>query len=362
MRYTWRVTTAPAAFADTAPAPKPVRVETEAIYAALSAGTVGAVLGALATWGAGLELWGWPSAGAFAALAAAAIAAAAGATAYVRSGRLASQEWRAALPVWRVVVNTASVTAVHAALAALATAVVYLVLGLGFVGVTLGVFGGAILGAVTIGLAAYLVYLSASRISTKRMSSLLVSFVALGTLTAMATSPEKGWWEFHFSELGTFGTFTSFAFNGTLIVGGLLVTTFAAYVQSDLRSLVDAEGLRSRRAPGAFAVLFAVMGIMLAVVGIVPVNVNEPIHNLAASGMALMFFGLLGSSPWLLRGLARAFFVSTAAIAIAFIGSVVLFLTGAFNLTSFEIAVFALIFGWIAIFIRFLTATGRAEE
>jgi len=355
MRYTLAVTAAAAPH-------RTVRVETEAIYAALSAGTLGALLGAIATWGAALEFWGWPSAGSTAAFAAAGVAVVAAATAYIRSARITGQEWRKSLPLWRVIVNTVSVTVVHAALAALATAIVFLVLGLGFVGVTLRPFGGAILGAVAIGLVAYLTYLSASRMTTQRMSSLLVSFVALGTLSAMATSPEPDWWRYHFSELGTFGTFSSFAFNGTLIAGGLLVTTFATYVQSDMAELVAEGRLGSRRSPGVVAVLFAVMGVMLAMVGIVPLNVNEPIHNISASGMALMFFGLLGSSPWLLKGLPRAFFISTIAIGIAFVASIVLFLTGYFNLTAFEIAVFALIFGWIAIFIRFLSATARRQE
>ena len=354
VRYTLRVST------ETAPH-RTVRVETEAIYAALSAGVLGAILGTIATWGAALEFWGWPSAGSMASFGAAGVAIAAAATAYSRSARQAGQEWRKELRTWRVVVNTVSVTVVHAALAALATAIVYIVLALGFVGLVLRPFGGAILGAVSIGLVAYLTYLSASRMTTQRMSSLLVSFVALGTLSAMATSPEQGWWRYHFSELGTFGTFSSFAFNGTLIAGGLLVTTFATYVQSDLAALVKAGRLGSRRAPGAIAVLFAIMGVMLALVGIVPLNVNEPIHNISASGMALMFFGLLGSSPWLLRGMPRAFFLSTAAIGIAFVASIVLFLVGYFNLTAFEIAVFALIFGWIAIFIRFLTAAANKE-
>ena len=354
MRYTLRVST------DTAQ-PRTVRVETEAIYAALSAGALGAILGIVATLGVGLEFWGWPSAGSMAAFAAAGVAIAAAATAYARSSRIAGQEWRTSLPLWRIIVNTVAVTVVHAALAALATAIVYLVLGLGFVGVVLRPFGGGILGAVTIGLVGYLAYLSASRMTTQRMSSLLVSFVALGTLSAMATSPEQDWWRFHFSELGTFGTFSSFAFNGTLIAGGLLVTTFATYVQSDMAALVAQDRLHSRRGPGVVAVLLAIMGVMLAMVGIVPLNLNEPIHNISASGMALMFFGLLGSSPWLLRGMPRAFYLSTVAIGIAFVASIVLFLIGYFNLTAFEIAVFALIFGWIAIFIRFLTVTGQKE-
>lgn len=355
MRYTW-----PMSMTETAE-PRTIRVETEAIYAALSAGVIGAVLGAVSTWGASLGFWGWPSVGSIFCFSSAGVAIAAAATAYTRSVAIPGQEWRGRLPAWRVVVNTVSVTVAHAALAALGTAVVYLVLSSGFIGVTLGAFAGAVLGAVTTGLAAYLVYLSSSRISTHRLSSLLLSFVALGTLTAMATSPEADWWTYHFSQLGTFHTFSSLVFNGTLIAAGLLVTTFAAYVQSDVRALVRDGRLRSRRAPATIATLFVVMGIMLGGVGLVPVNVNELIHNLSASGMAVMFFGLLGSSPWMLRGMPSAFFVSTAAIGAAFIGSVIAFVVGFFSLTSFEIAVFALIFGWIAIFIRFLGVTGQKE-
>ncbi|OJX63452.1 MAG: hypothetical protein BGO95_00760 [Micrococcales bacterium 73-13] len=355
MRYIFPVTTT------TQSEPRTVRIETEAVYAALSAGALGAVLGAVATWGTALAFWGWPSAGGFAAIVAGAVAIAAAATAYSRSGALPGQEWRRGLRSGRAVVNVVSVTIAHAALAALATAVVYLVLGLGFVGMVLRPFEGAVLGAVSTGLAAYLVYLSASRISTQRLSSLLLSFVALGTLTAMATSPDPDWWRFHFSELGTFAAFSSVVFNGTLIAAGLLVTTFAAYVQSDLSALVTTGRLTSRRSRSVVPALLVVMGVMLACVGIVPVNLNEPIHNLAASGMALMFFGLLGSSPWLLRGMPRAFFLSTAAIGAAFVAAVVLFVVGFFGLTAFEIAVFALIFGWIAIFIRFLGVTGQKE-
>ena len=46
----------------------------------------------------------------------------------------------------------------------------------------------------------------------------------------------------------------------------------------------------------------------------------------------------------------------------ALIVSVVLFVVGYFSLTAFEIVVFALIFGWIAVFIRFLGVTGQRER
>jgi hypothetical protein len=93
----------------------------------------------------------------------------------------------------------------------------------------------------------------------------------------------------------------------------------------------------------------------------VPVDVSLLIHNLAATGMAVMFLALLIAGPGLLRGMPRAYFISSWAFFAATVASVVLFVVGYFSLTAFEIIVFALIFGWIAVFIRFLGVSGQRE-
>jgi hypothetical protein len=103
------------------------------------------------------------------------------------------------------------------------------------------------------------------------------------------------------------------------------------------------------------------MGVMLACVGLIPVDVNLLLHNLSATGMALMFLALLIAGPRLLRGMPRTYFLSAWAFLAATVLSVVLFVVTYFSLTAFEIIVFALIFGWIAVFIRFLGVTGQHE-
>ena len=50
----------------------------------------------------------------------------------------------------------------------------------------------------------------------------------------------------------------------------------------------------------------------------------------------------------------RTFFLVTWGFLAAMVLSVVLFVTTFFGLTAFEIIVFALVFAWIAVFIRFL--------
>lgn len=165
----------------------------------------------------------------------------------------------------------------------------------------------------------------------------------------------------HFSELGTFWALSSLVFNGTLVAGGLLVTTFGIYLGHDMQTLANQRRLRNRRAPRFVSTLFAVMGIMLAGVGLIPVNVNLILHNSSASGMAVVYVVLLVSGPKILRGMPRTYFLSSWAFLVALLATVVLFVVGYFSLTALEIIAFALIFGWIAVFIRFLGVTGQRE-
>ncbi|MET2011665.1 DUF998 domain-containing protein [Microbacterium chocolatum] len=331
------------------------RVESEAIYAALLSGALGGLAGLLlGLFGSGLPLAGDGSLGRIAGIAAGTAGLVAAGVGYWRARRLPGQEWRLALSSWRFTVNTVSVALVHGILAAVAVIAVFLVLSLGFVGLEVDAFWAMVLLGVAVGLTVYMVYLSVSRMSTQRMSSLLMSFVAIGTLTAMVTSPDPRWWEIHFSQLGTFGDFSSLLFNGTLIVGGLLVTSFAVYLAADIRALADSGELRSPRGERLVPTFFVIMGLMLAGVGLVPVDVSLLIHNLCASGMAVMFLALLVGGPWLLRGMPRTYFVASWTFLGAMVVSTVLFAVGFFGLTAFEIVVFALIFGWIAVFIRFL--------
>jgi hypothetical membrane protein len=345
-----------------APAPT-LRAESEAIYAAGAAGVLGAIYGlVIALLAPGLPLADTTGAfGLFAAIGAGIVAAAASGTGYWRSRKHPGQEWRKSLASWKFTVNTISVVIVHTALAFLATYAGFRLLGLGFIGLPVIMFWAIVLMTVTLGLSAYIVYLSVSRMNTQRMSSLLMAFIVIGTLTAMITSPDPEWWMVHFSELGTFDDLSSLVFNGTLIAGGLLVTTFAVYIANDLQQLADAGVLTNPRAPRIVSTLFVIMGIMLAFVGIVPVDVNLLIHNLSATGMAIMFLVLLIAGPRLLRGMPRTYFLSAWAFLAATVASVVLFVVGYFSLTAFEILVFALIFGWIAVFIRFLGVTGQRE-
>ena len=333
-----------------------LRVVNEGLGAGLSAGILGAILGLVFTWlWPEMPLSGTGSFGELSAIAAGVVTAVSTSLGYWRSRHSVGQEWRLALAPWKFGVNAVSVVLVHTILAVLATIAGYFVLGEGFIGLTMVPFWAAVLLAINLGLAAHFSYVSASRMTTQRMSSLLMTFMLIGTLTATVTTPDPDWWKLHFSHLGSFeGSISSWIFNGTLIAGGLLVTTFGVYVAHDMHALVDRGILKRDNAPRIVSVVFVVMGIMLAGVGLVPVDVNLLIHNLSATGMAIVFLGLLVSAPRVLQGMPRTFFLVTWGFLAAMVLSVVLFVSTFFGLTAFEIIVFALVFAWIAVFIRFL--------
>ncbi|WP_345801146.1 DUF998 domain-containing protein [Microbacterium sp. AZCO] len=338
-----------------APAAPSLRVVNEGLSAGVAAGVLGAALGLVVTaiW-PDLPLSGPVSFGEISALIAGAVSAAATGTGYWRSRHSAGQEWRLTLAPWKFTVNAVSVVVVHTILAILATIALYFVLSQAFIGLTMIPFWAAVLMAVNLGLAAHFSYVSASRMTTQRMSSLLMAFILIGALTSMVTTSDPDWWHLHFSNLGTFDDLSSAIFNGTLIAGGLLVTTFAVYVGNDMRALVDRGILRNQKSPRTVSTVFVVMGIMLAFVGIVPVDVNLVVHNLSATGMALVFVGLLIAAPRVFAGMPRTFFITSWAFLAGIVASIALFIATYFGLTAFEIIVFVLIFAWISVFIRFL--------
>lgn len=343
-----------------APAPAartPLDVESEAFAVAVAVAVVTLIVGGFLFAGTNPPIWGGISLGVASAgsiLVAGVIIAYVG---YWRSRSVIGQQWRLQLASWKFIVDATSVAFVHAVLAALAAIATFLLLQRSFQGLVLDAPFTTIGMATVTALAAYWIYLSVSSITTPKMSSLLVLFMTFGTITAMATASDPAWWEYHFSQLGTFGDRSSSLFNLTLIIAGFFVTTFALYLQRDVQLLVDRGVLVRARAPRIVSIIFVVMGVMLACVGIFPLTVSVLLHNLSASGMAVAFLALLIASPWVLKGLPGRFFIVCAGFALALVvGAVLFYPVQYYNLTAFELVAFAIIFAWIAIFIRYISA------
>lgn len=174
--------------------------------------------------------------------------------------------------------------------------------------------------------------------------------VLLGGIgVSIATTTDDSWWRTYFSALGTFADFSGAAFNVTLITTGLLITLMVTRVHSELKSLVLVRGRRPSR---IFIGLLGSTGIHLTAIGVVPINVNQFLHERAASGVMLSFLSLLVTVFFLRRhvpaALRRATYGAAGALAVA----IPIFVMGIMNLAAFEVIGFALIFGWLSVLSR----------
>jgi hypothetical membrane protein len=335
-----------------------LRVESEAVYAGAAAAAVCGIVAFTLFIGRMVPLWGGGlSVGAVAAISALVAGIVAAYLGYWRSRHRTGQEWRLRIRPWKFLLDATTVALVHAALAAIFTASVFVVLQRSFDGLEVDVIIGTIAVVAATGASGYLIYLSVSDITTRKMATLLVSFMALSTLASIAAVEDEYWWEYHFSQLGTAGDFSAWMFNTTLIVAGFFVTTFTLYLHRDLTTHVERGDLMRAWAPRVMSVAFVVLGVMLAGVGLFPLDVNMAAHNGCASGMAAAFAVMVLGSPYILKGLPRRFFVICYVTFAMLIGAFLLFSPVAYyNLTAFELIAFTIIFSWITVFIRFVDA------
>ncbi|HEY9266989.1 MAG TPA: hypothetical protein VIQ11_20540, partial [Mycobacterium sp.] len=259
-----------------------VAIETESVLAGVVAAGVTAIVGALSFAGAEWSLWGGWSVGAFAAIAVVVLGIGAAATGYWRARDLPGQEWRHELGAWKFSLDVATVAAVHAVIGALVTVMVFVLLQRSFEGLVVDPWIATGASAVASGLAAYWIYLSVTSLTTPKLAALLVVFMSLTVLTSMATSQDPQWWQIHFSQLGTSNDVSSGLFNIALVIAGAFVTTFAMYVFRDLSALVRQGVLTHTWTPRVVSVVFVVMGVLLAFVGLFPLDVSMLIHNMSA--------------------------------------------------------------------------------
>ncbi|MFB7844291.1 DUF998 domain-containing protein [Microbacterium sp. NPDC056052] len=193
-------------------------------------------------------------------------------------------------------------------------------------------------------------------IRTRDLAALLFGFLAIGTLFAMATAADPLWWQQNFSQLGLGAR--GWAFNGTLVVAGLLFATVGAYIGRDLHRL---RGDRALRGIAVVVALWGATGLALAVVGFVPIEVNRGVHWIAAIGTLVLFALAAAMSTKALPGPPRALLVATIGLAALLVAAVLLHIpVGLYSSTGLEAIAVGLGLVWMTTFVRVLAVLAPA--
>ena len=320
---------------------------------ALVVGACGFVLGALVGlfvfWGRDVPISGRGSVGDFVALGGALTAAAAflfGCALRRAEGRkvAAGAGTRPQLHWFDI----AALALAHAIIALLGWAGLASVLSESFTGASVYSFSAALLAGVVLAVTAYMAYLSAVNLSPMLLSLVLALFVVVGILTSMLSATDPLWWQKNLSTLGISDDISARAFNLTLIIAGVMVTTIAHYATAFLPRATPTDN-RGRNLVRLGLVL---LGVLLACVGIFPVDEFLEAHNTAASGMAIVYVAMVISLRWLLPSMPKLFILLGYVYVAVIVILAVFFITGYYNLTAVELVAAVLIFSWIILFLR----------
>lgn len=261
----------------------------------------------------------------------------------------------------RRIIDIAALALAHASIFLLGWLALFSLFQRAFVGAVLYPLAGAIIVGTTGAISVYIAYLSAITMNAYRLAGLLAVFLVTGVLTSMLTAEDPQWWQEHLSALGASSDVSGVAFNVTLIVAGVVVTTLAGYATKTLKTTADTAPARRRvRLLEGGIVL---IGVLLACVGLLPVDELFVLHTIAASGMMVVFGTLVVRIRSLVPAIPAAF-TSLGWLFLAVIGFAVLmyFPFAYYNLTAVELIASSLVFAWLIVLIRNLAAVDADQR
>ncbi|MDN3311430.1 DUF998 domain-containing protein [Microbacterium oryzae] len=329
-----------------------LRRESAVVAAGWLCFVVGTALGTLVLWGVARPLAGQGSIGIPAAVVVGIVAAGSFAVGSVRHRR----DDTAGMPVWQAIVVRVSDAAVALAVAGVSGLAVLCageVLAVGLDGLEVSPLGGGLLAGVASAAAGGFAYGLGMRLRTRELVTLLFAFLIAGTLFSMLTAADPRWWERNFSQLGAGGA-TAWAFNGTLVVGGLLLATVGSYVGRDLHRILGDEALDRI---GRVVAIFALAGAALAAVGLMPLHRAPLAHNVAAFLLLALLAVLAVDTTAVVPGPPRVLMLTTIGVGVGLVVAVLLWRPLAvYSAAALEAVAVGLVFVWLTTLMRTLAA------
>ncbi|SJM53790.1 DUF998 domain-containing protein [Microbacterium sp. JB110] len=320
-----------------------LRALTKALWMTAACFAIGTAGGVAALWGVDRPLVGDGSV----MLSAAFVSGVVAGVAFVISAVTHRRDETASMPRWQTAVSHVSTVAVAAAVVGVTALGVLLageVLAVGLQGIELSALGGGVLTGAAASVGGHLAFRAGIDLRTRDLAALLFAFLIVGTLFAMMTATDPAWWERSFSRLGIGGG--AWAFNGTLVVAGLLVATVGSYIGRDLHRLLG-DGPLNRIAVVVAA--WTGCGAALAAVGMLPVDRAPLPHAIAAfAALALVVVAAIVTSravpkrPPLLR------FATVGLVALSAAATLLTFAFHTLSVTALESVVIGLLLLWMS--------------
>lgn len=175
---------------------------------------------------------------------------------------------------------------------------------------------------------------------SQRISTLAIAVLVAGVALAILTTRDHLWWHLHFSQLGTFGDFSSYSFNGAVVIAGALLVLYAVFLAADLSHVMTIRASRGLR----WAIASA--GLHMTVVGLIPIPVSMDMHDRAAAGLALSFLAMFAFALGL-RKVSLRFRLGTVIGVLIIATGMVLLILQVITLAAYEAMAFGIVGVWL---------------
>lgn len=199
-----------------------------------------------------------------------------------------------------------------------------------------------------------------SALRPSAMAGAVVLCVAI--LIAALSTVDPLWWHLHFSRLGMFADASGYTFNGGVVASGLVIAAGSVPLAIQLATAQASGRIADARAARMLPPLLLTLGLCLALIGVIPLTLNEFLHDRAANGVLLSFLGLVVVSRRTLREL-PAFLGRYALVAVVvLVVGIGFMVSGIINLAAFEVLAFGSVLSWVHLLERSVRALAVTPE
>lgn len=206
------------------------------------------------------------------------------------------------------------------------------------------------------GMVTYVVYIQSALMEVDNLAGLLMIFIVSGSLASMATAGDTDWWQHHLSALGAGKTLSSYTFNLTMVVGGVIVALLADMIADMFSGIQKVSKHEKAIRSNVIRLAFFIAGLGMVGVGFITIAENRIIHDISANMMSVSMGVVVVLLPWLVPIISRTFTVFSYLMLITVVGAYALSLQYGFGVLAFELVAAAALFAWIILFVRQIRA------
>lgn len=273
-----------------------------------------------------------------------------------------TQPWMRTVPWWRRIPMLLGTSLMLGGLALLLTSAMYAVMQQAFRGLALDRGASTFWVAATTAIWTYATVSITATLTSGGLSSLLAVFLISGIFAAALTSPNPYWWEKYFSDLGAQPGTSGLAFNLTLLLTGLALVAVAEFIAHDI-AVWARRTEEPRWKVRMIRIVVWVLGGLVALVALIPMNVNREVHDAAAQSLVLVFAVATVLFPTLLRRMPGGLNAITVVALGLLLTLAVLFKPVRYlNMTAFELGAGAIVYTWLMLLVRIVSAAAHEDR